>query len=139
MRIDRGAHAHGFGPGRATPALAVAYEKALIGSESIDGLEALRFRIFFPRHVRENQAAKVGDVFAEGELTVDFDVVDNRVSGILVGDAGSALDEFFFVVGSPPLAQISLSIELATFIVEAMSEFVADGAAGIAVVRRGVR
>ena len=49
-----------------------------------------------------------------------------------------ALLEFFAVVFGPPVAQVALGVELAAFVVEAVRQFVADGAAGVAIVRRGV-
>ena len=48
------------------------------------------------------------------------------------------LSNFVGVLLGPPVLQIALGVELAAFVVEAVGQFVADGAAGVAVVRRVV-
>ena len=45
----------------------------------------------------------------------------------------------FRVFRSPPVAQVALRVELAAFVVEAVGQFVSDGAAGVAVVGGVVR
>ena len=54
----------------------------------------------------------------------------------MIGHAIGALLEFVGVALSPPVFQIAFGIELAAFIVEPMRQFVADGRAGVAVIRR---
>jgi hypothetical protein len=41
-------------------------EEALIGSEAVNRLQVLVFRLFLPRDVRQQRAAEIGDVFARG-------------------------------------------------------------------------
>ena len=83
-------------------------------------------------------AAEVGDVLARGELAVDLDVVDDRVLRVLVGDALRALLEALGVLLRPPVPQIAVGVELPALVVEAVGQLVADGGAGVAVVRRVV-
>ena len=139
MRIDGGAQALGLVAGLSAPTLPVADKETLIGREAIDRLKLLALGIFLPREIGEQQPAEVGNILAQRQLAVDLDVVDDCVCRILVRDATGALLEFFSVVLGPPVAQVSLCVELAAFIVEAVSQFVTDGAAGVAVVRSGVR
>ena len=68
----------------AAPALAVADEETLIGSEAFDRLELLTLGVVLPRQVGEQQAAQVGNIFAQRQLAVDLDVVDDGVCRILV-------------------------------------------------------
>jgi hypothetical protein len=50
---------------------------------------------------------------------------------------GAFLESFRVLLG-PPVLQVALGVELAAFVVEGVGQFVADGAAGVAVVRRVV-
>ena len=84
MRIDRGAHALGFIARLAAPALPVADEETLIGREVVERLQILSLCIYLPRHVREQEATEIGYVLAQRQLAVDLDVVDDRVTGILI-------------------------------------------------------
>ncbi|MCU1256478.1 MAG: hypothetical protein JWM83_2777 [Candidatus Angelobacter sp.] len=45
---------------------------------------------------------------------------------VFIGNAACALLEFFAVFGCPPIAEIAFGIKLATLIVKAVCEFVAD-------------
>src|ERR1700741_4038551 len=63
-----------------------------------------------------------------------MDIVDEDEGRILVADTFGALVEFLPVCFGPPIFQVPLGVELAAFVVEAVGEFVADGAAGVAVV-----
>jgi len=69
-------------------------------------------------------SAKIRQILTVGEFAVDLDVVDNRVSGILVDHALGALLEFLAVGIGPPVAQITLSVELAALVVKRVGEFV---------------
>ena len=68
----------------AAPALPVADEEALVGREAVDRVQRLGFGVILPRHVGQEQAAQVGDIFAQRQLAVDLDVVDDRVGRVLV-------------------------------------------------------
>ena len=139
MRIDGGIHAFGFVAGVGTPALSVADEEALLGSEAVDRFQFLAAGFTLPGHVSQHQPAQIGDIFAHGQLAVDLDVIHGDILRILVGDATGALVKLFAILRRPPVAQIALGIELAAFVVEAVRQFVANGGAGVAVVRGVVR
>ena len=89
-----------------------------------------------PGHPRKYQATEVGQVFAFGQLGVDLDVVDDDILRVLIDYALGPIGEIFRVVLGPPVFQVAVSVELAAFVVEAVGEFVADGAPGVAVVGR---
>jgi hypothetical protein len=124
--------------GRSSPQvpLGKADEETLLGGEASDGLELFSGGGGFPGAVGEDQAAQIGDVLAEREFAVDLDLVNDGVLRILIGDAGGALDEFAGVLFGPPVLEVSFGVELAALVVEAVGEFVADSAAGVAVVGR---
>src|SRR6476620_8051155 len=63
-----------------------------------------------------------------------MDVVDGYVLRVLVVDTLGAFLEFLLVFGGPPVFQIAFGIKLAAFVVKGVSEFVANGAASVAVV-----
>src|ERR1700686_5178984 len=84
MRVYGGAQTLGLIPGLATPALAVADKEALLGREAIDRIQRLAFGVILPRRERQNQSAQIGDIFSQCQLAIDLDVVDDRVSRILI-------------------------------------------------------
>src|SRR5215472_12801393 len=118
-----------------TGPLRVADEEPLVGRKAVAFIQMLIFGSGFPRCVRQDQPAQVCDVLALGELAVDLDVVDDDVLGILIDHALAALLELLGIVLAPPVAQITLGVELAALVVEAVGEFVTNRASGIAVVR----
>ena len=116
-------------------------KEALVRREALDGFQILTFRRVLPGHIRQESPAQIGDVLAERELAVDLDVVDNRKSRVLVGNAFRALLELLRVLSGPPVLQVAFGVELPPLVVETMGQLVPDGRAGIAVVGRvvGVR
>ena len=64
-------------------------------------------------HVRQGQAAEIGDALAEHQLAVFVQVVRHHEGVKLLFDAGGALLEILQVLGSPPVAQIALRVVLA--------------------------
>src|SRR5262249_32574532 len=107
-----------------TPALPVAHEEALLGSQAIDWFQLLAFSVFLPRHVSQDQATYISYIFAKRQLAVDFHVINDFVVRILIGDATSPLYKILGIFGSPPVAQIAFGVVLAAFIIEAMRQFV---------------
>ena len=114
-------------------------EKTLIGRESVTVFQCHIFGGILPGDVGQNRSAKVGNVLAFGQLRIDVDVVNDDVLRILVHDAVGVFHELIGVFLGPPVFQIPLGIELAAFVVEAVGQLVADGGAGIAVVRSVVQ
>src|SRR6266404_4305868 len=138
MRIGLRADSQIFRTVVGTIPLSEADEEALLWGEAVDGLEIFAGAGRAPGHVRQDFSAEVGDVFAFGQFPVDVHVLGDHVLRILVTDAFGALVEFFAVGFGPPGFQIAFGVELAAFVVEAVGEFVADGAAGVAVIWRVV-
>src|ERR1700680_2311943 len=95
MRVDSSAQAFGFVARARTPALPVSDEEALLWSKSFQRLQRLALGILLPRHVGQDHPAQIGDVFAQGQLSVDLDVIPNHVLRILIRDAtGTLLKRF---------------------------------------------
>src|SRR5438477_779607 len=65
VRIDRGAQPFGLVTRLSAPALAVADEESLVGRETIEWFQFLILRVFLPRHVGQEKAAEIGDIFAQ--------------------------------------------------------------------------
>ena len=61
-------------------------------------------------------------------------VVEHGIAGILPDQLGGALLELRAIVGRPPVAQVSIAVELPAGIVEAVADLVADHRADAAVV-----
>src|SRR5260221_10295271 len=91
MRVYGGQHSSAFVARATTPALAVGDKESLLWCESSDRLQLLALRIVLPRHVGQDQSAQVGDIFAQGQLSVDPDVVHSHILRILIGNATGAL------------------------------------------------
>src|ERR1700733_3925851 len=87
---------------------------------------------------KPKSATHVGNILTQCQLAVDLDLVDHGITRILIRNARDALGEFFSVFVSPPIAQISLRIELSPFIVKAMGQFMADRSPRVAVIRRRI-
>lgn len=81
--IDGGAEALGFVFRVAAPALSVTDEEALLGREVVERIKLLILGVLFPRHVGEQEAAEIGDIFTECQFPVDLDVIDDGVAGVL--------------------------------------------------------
>src|SRR5581483_3102986 len=77
-------------------------------------------------------------VLAEREPPVDVRVARDAVARVLIGDAGGAFLERLAVGGRPPVAQVALTVVLASLVVEAVRQLVTDDGADRAVVHRGV-
>ena len=110
-------------------------KKRCSGVSPSSGLQLHALSGFAPRHVGQHGSAEVGDVLSARQLAVDLDVVHHRVPGVLVAHAVHFLLEALGVVVSPPIPQVSLGVELAPLVVEAVGQLVADGGTGVSVVR----
>src|SRR5579863_2967800 len=139
MRVDSSSQAFGFVARAGAPTLSVSDEETLLRRESFNRFQRLAFGIVLPCHVSQNQPAQIGNIFAQGQLPVDLDNVHNHILRILIRDATGALLKRFGILRSPPVAQVAVGIELTAFIVEAVREFMADGASSVAEVGSRVR
>ncbi len=80
VRVGQGADAHVFGTFVGAVPLREADEEALLRGEAVDRLKVFVFVGIFPRHVGQNFAAQIGNVFAERELAVDVNIFDGDIS-----------------------------------------------------------
>ena len=118
VRIGDGADTEIFRAVILAGPLRIADEEALVGSEAVFRFQAHSGRLLFPSEVGEEGATEVCNVFAAGEFGVDVDVVDDDVVRVLIALAVDAIFKAPGVGWCPPVAQIALSVELATFIIE---------------------
>jgi membrane-associated PAP2 superfamily phosphatase len=88
--------------------------------------------------IHERHAAEIRDTFAEHELAVSVKIITNFVAAELALDATGARFKVLAVLRRPPVAQVSLAIELAAMVVKAVKQLVADDCADAAVVDRRV-
>src|SRR6266404_4012622 len=134
MRIAVGHQAGVFRTKIGAPYLRPAEKKSLFGSESIQGWRPLAFDLFFVSSVGNCQPAEIRDAFAQYQFAVLVKTGFDFVAIKLVLNAGRAFIEILAVVLGPPIAQIALTVELRTGIVEAVSDLVADRRAHATVV-----
>src|SRR5438270_1410326 len=127
-----------FRSGILAPDLGKAQEEALLRSKSVLGLGGFGIfgHGFAQRHERDAQAAIVGRILAQGQASVEVNIVYGDKRAVLIGDAAGALFEFFAVFLRPPVGEVALSIKLAALIVKAMGKLVADHNADAAKIHR---
>src|SRR5882724_390783 len=130
MRIYTDQHARELGTALFAPGATEAEEEALLRGVAADGLRrwasvAVGHHLL-QRHQGDPRPAVVGGVLAQGEAAIEFEIVHRHETAVLVGDATGALFEFRAVLRRPPVAQIALRVELASLIVEAVGQLVAD-------------
>jgi hypothetical protein len=85
------AHFEGLGAGLGAPGLAEADEEALVAGETVEDWGGFAGEGFVVGGVGDGEAAEVGDIFAEGEFSVDVDVFDDgwlRDSMVLENSSG---------------------------------------------------
>ena len=82
------------------------------------------------------QAANVGDVLAQRQVSVQLRVVHRGVRVVLLGHAFGALVERVAYVLRPPFVQVAVPVELPALIVEAVGQLMAGDHSQAAVVRR---
>ena len=91
-----------------------------------------------PRLPRQPQTAQVSQILAQRELAVEVNA-RNRLDGVILANhALSAIVELLFVAFGPPIEQVSVLVELAALVIEAVGQLVADGRTHVAVVGRVV-
>src|SRR3984957_12298624 len=113
MRIGVGLQASGFRTLVGAPDLSPAKKETLLGSEAVEVFGArLPFQRFFVGGVGDGQAAKVANAFAEHQLAVLMQAGLDFVGVELFFDASGALIKILAIVGGPPVAEISFSVEL---------------------------
>src|SRR6202035_5208847 len=118
-------------PDRGAPRVRIREEEALAIGPSVRTFVVERFalllKIGLKRIQREMETSVVSRILALSQQAVLLDPgagVGNFLR-VLIGDALAALVVLLGVFGGPPVAQVALSVEFASLIVEAVSEFVA--------------
>ena len=140
MRIGGHDQARDFGPHIRAPRIGVRQEEALAVGPAIRTLIVERLALLLQRGFqgiqRQMDAAVVGGVLSlrQQAVLLDSGAGIGDILRVFVGDALAAFVILFGVVGSPPVAQVAMRVELAALIVEAMDDFVADDHADGAVV-----
>src|ERR1700741_968747 len=103
MWVNGGTHSLVFIAVVSAPTLSISDKESLHWCQAIDRIQLLSCCIFFPSKIGEQQASQIGDIFSIGKLAVDLDVVDDRISGILIHYTLRALFEFFPIEVGPPV------------------------------------
>src|SRR6185369_11967595 len=142
VRIGQNDRAHQLGTILRAPGVSERQEETLASGPSVVSLVVNRlarhFQLVFERHECQANSAVVSGVFAEREFTVLLDARFWNFLAVLIDDALAAGFIGFCIGVSPPVAQVSLGIELATLVVETMNDFVSDNHSDCAVVHRVV-
>ena len=68
----------------------------------------------------------VGGVLTQGQFAIQLKVVHGDEVAVFVGDTTGAGFKFLGILLRPPVAQITLRIEFASLVIEAVGEFVSD-------------
>lgn len=94
-----------------------------------------------PRVVSDREACEIGDVFAQGELTVDGRIGKGFVRAELRGERLARGLKMREIGRRPPVREPSLRVEFSALIVERMADLVADDVAHQAIIvgRGGAR
>src|SRR5437773_10221556 len=140
MRIAEDLGAFAFWGGFGGPDLGPTKKEPLFGRKSVD---QRRFRFGFQRvhqcRVGDIQTSEIGDILAEGQLSVDVQTSQNLIAVKLVYDARGPLVKILPVLGRPPRIEIAFGVILAALVVEAVRDLVTDDGSHSAVINGVVR
>ncbi len=131
MRIGLHLQAELLGTGTAAPTLSVSQEELLHWSVAILLLcqvDVFPLCIGQESHVSQTQSAVVGSVLAQRQLAIYFHVIHRDEVAVLLHFAIGLFFEVLGILGSPPVGEVPVSVELAAFVVEAVGEFVSYNA-----------
>src|SRR5579863_3687719 len=126
MRIGLGAESHFLRTSVLTCPLSKTDKESLIGRQTVHCLKLLVLVGGFPGVVGENLAAQISHILTQSELAVDVDIVHHDILGVLVGNTLGALLKLLAVIFRPPFTQVSVSVELAAFIVKSVGQLMAN-------------
>src|SRR5437899_4030680 len=118
------------------PHLRPTQKKPLLGSKSIETLWTLAFNRLFISCVRDGESAKIRYAFAENQFAIFVKTRLDFITIELLPNARRALIKILAIFFGPPLAEISLPVELRSGIVESMRDLVADYRTHPAIVNR---
>ena len=116
--------------------LTEADEEALLGREAVDIWRRHTGVGLLPGDIGQDLSTQVSNVFTNGQLAVQPNVVDHGVFSILIDDALRLRGKTLGILLGPPILQVAVGVVLPARIVESVRQFVADRPAGIAIVRR---
>src|SRR5579863_1508030 len=139
MFIQRDHHAFVFRAVAFSPDRPKGNEKTLLGSETIDESSVLSGEGFFQSSERDSESAKIGDAFTQNKLAIFVKVALNGIGIELFDDALCPGFEILGVFGCPPIAQITVGVELSALIVKTVSHLMADSGADAAVIESIIR
>ncbi len=99
-------------------------------------VDVLSLGVFQESKISEAQASVIRSVFAQGQLPIDFRVVDRGKAAVLVHLTVGFLLEPLGVLGCPPIGEVSVRVKLASLVVKAVSEFMPHNCPDVAVIFR---
>src|SRR3984893_8528003 len=108
------------------PNLRVSEKESLLRREASDRRWPLARKLFLQSSEGDVQTAEIRDAFSQHQIAILVQIVLNLVTLELCLHALGALIEVFLVLRRPPIAQISLCIELPALIVEPVRHFMTD-------------
>src|SRR3989338_1339871 len=112
-----------------------AEEETLSGGVAAESHVFLRMllKVIHECVVSDGKAAKVGDVFAEGEFAIDSLAVDTEVVKLL-HEHGSFFIKTFLIFSSPPIFIVAVAIKECALVIKTVRHFVADDDTDCAVI-----
>src|SRR6185437_4047121 len=140
VRIHLGQQTRAFVRLVLAPHLGKAEPETLLSCEALLGLaeRGIVLNALAQRNQSNVAAAVVCGVFAEGEPPIEMNVVNRRELAVFICNAAGTFFKLCAVGVSPPVAEVAFSIKLATLVVKAMGQFVANDYANAAEVHSSV-
>src|SRR5882762_273984 len=124
-----------FGAVSRRPDLCESEKESLLRREAPDRRGLLASQFFLERTICDVQPAEVRNALSQYQVPVLVQVVLDFVALKLLFHALCSLIEVLFVLGSPPIAHVSLGIKFSAFIVETVCHLMADYGAYSTVIR----
>src|SRR6185295_17075182 len=125
----------------AAPGLCEGQEEPLIAREAVQNRRFRSIERELVRGVGHLETTEIADVLAHREIAVHACAFERAVGCVESAELLRRLEESGVGLGRPPVAHLSGAVELAAFVVEAVTDLMADDRADRAVVDRriGVR
>src|SRR5882762_4888893 len=124
-----------FGAVSRRPDLCVSEKESLFCREASDRWGPIVSQFLLQGSICDVQPAEIRDALSQHQVAVFVQVALDFVALELLLDALGTLVEVFFVLGSPPIAQVSLGVKFSAFIVETVRHLMADYSTHSAVIR----
>src|SRR5439155_10065730 len=137
MRVGVDSHTLSLRRDVLPPDLRPGEEKALFRRETIDQWRtSFLGECLLQGGVSDRQTTEVGEILAKGQLSVHVEAVEDGVRIELRCHESSAALELLEIGSAPPIAEISLRVELRTLIIETVRHLMPDDGAHASVVHR---